>query len=131
MTTPIAHSLNIGQEEKRLFLNPKMDEGSIWTLPQVVQKIWRISLSILAIFIGCFDFLTFPWKETKKLMTSAYNSMKGGQIDPSPEKTSLKKPSLIKLNQDFLLHLFQILYFYTSRKQKISVQKCNSWKKIG
>ena len=59
-------------------------------------------------------------------MTSAYNSMKGGQIDPSPEKTSL-----IKLNQDFLLHLFQILYFYTSRKQKISVQKCNGWKKIG
>ena len=34
-------------------------------ITQVVQNLWRISLSILAIFINFLDFLTFPfYKET-------------------------------------------------------------------
>ena len=40
-------------------------------LPQDVQKIWRISLSILAIFIFCGFFWHFLF--TKKLMKLAYN----------------------------------------------------------
>ena len=36
--------------------------------PQVVQKIWRNSLSILAIFINFLDFLTLPcYKETNDI----------------------------------------------------------------
>ena len=43
-------------------------------IPQAVQKIWRLSLSIVAIFIDfnqVSGFLAFPC--TKKLMLSAYN----------------------------------------------------------
>ena len=37
-------------------------------IPQVVQKLWTISLSILATFINFLDFLTFPCcKETNDL----------------------------------------------------------------
>ena len=44
-------------------------------IPQVVQKILRIYLSILAIFINFHCFFGFFWHFlfTKKLMTSAYN----------------------------------------------------------
>ena len=40
-------------------------ENVIIKIPQVVQKIWRFSPSILALFIYFSDFLTFPYyKET-------------------------------------------------------------------
>ena len=40
-------------------------ENVIIKIPQVVQKIWRFSLSILALFIYFSDFSTFPYyKET-------------------------------------------------------------------
>ena len=44
-------------------------------IPQVVQKIWILSLTILAIFINFYKFLGFFWHflVTKRLMTSAYN----------------------------------------------------------
>ena len=47
-------------------------------IPQVVQKIWRFSPSILTIFINFSDFLTFPcYKETngvsiKQMMSSFF-----------------------------------------------------------
>ena len=40
-------------------------------IPQVLQKIWRFSLSILTIFINCWIFWHFL--VTKNLMTLAYN----------------------------------------------------------
>ena len=48
-------------------------------IPQVVQKIWRLSLSILAIFFDFLDFLTFPcFKKTddvslKQMMSSFFH----------------------------------------------------------
>ena len=30
-------------------------------ISQVIQKIWRISLSLLTVFIDFLDFFTFPW----------------------------------------------------------------------
>ena len=37
--------------------------GNSIEIPQVVQKIWRFSSSILAVFIKFLDFLTFPCYE--------------------------------------------------------------------
>ena len=100
-------------------------EYSIETL-QVVQKLWRISLSILVIFITFTDFLTFPcYKETNYISlyqmmsaffhfqhtlnrlfkncmklywywTSSSWNMKG---KPIGKNTTLKKPSLFRVKK--------------------------------
>ena len=51
-----------------IIISPIFPENFI-EIPQVVQKIWRFSPSILTIFTNFLDFLSF----TKKLMSSAYN----------------------------------------------------------
>ena len=48
-------------------------ENVIIKIPQVVQKIWRFSPSILAFFIFFSDFLTFPYyKETNGVTYSRW-----------------------------------------------------------
>ena len=49
--------------------------GNFIEIPQVVQKICRISLSISAIFINFYRFFRFFWRflVTEKLMMSDHN----------------------------------------------------------
>ena len=48
-----------------IIISHTFPENVIIKIPQVVQKIWRFSPSILALFIYFSDFLTFPYyKET-------------------------------------------------------------------
>ena len=97
-------------------------------IPEVVQKLWRISLSILAIFIDFHQFYGLPcYKEANgvslyQIMSAFFHfqhalnrffnnfiklywywisfswNLKGVSLALLPEKTILKKPSLIRVN---------------------------------
>ena len=126
---PCGFSKNVSSEERvkswffvtfNIIISHILSENFI-EIPQVVQKIWMLSLSILAIFIDFQQFFWIFWNflDKKKLITSVYSrwcqhfstfdileiNWSGGPKwnwhpppPPSiPEKTAFKSPAVLGL----------------------------------
>ena len=73
--SPCSFSRNVSSKETFNIIITHIFPESLIEISEFVQRIWRHSLSILAIFIDSHRFFGFFWHffVTKKLITSAYN----------------------------------------------------------
>ena len=104
-------------------------------VPQVVQKIWRLALSILAIFIIFHQFFWLfnifllqrnQWRQIKLILDKSFLKYEVGQIDTPKKKLPSKLPALLGVRQI----LRRIIFTYYSKTRNMRENLLVIWKMV-